>query len=145
MPHIGYRINMGRMCHDTFSVPLYAPMPMQATSETNAKGSNVLIDARRLSVLYPQAFRRGGSVRASPVSYTHLRAHETVLDLVCRLLLEKKNIQTKNAPVRSDVQKTTAPRTIRSTTIVQTTMYLVNRDMYIKSHNYRSTDHIKQY
>ncbi len=27
-----------------------------------------------------------------PVSYTHLRAHETVLDLVCRLLLEKKNI-----------------------------------------------------
>eukprot|EP00657_Telonema_sp_P-1_P001444 TRINITY_DN13686_c0_g1_i1.p1 TRINITY_DN13686_c0_g1~~TRINITY_DN13686_c0_g1_i1.p1 ORF type:complete len:100 (-),score=19.47 TRINITY_DN13686_c0_g1_i1:6-305(-) len=32
-----------------------------------------------------------------PVSYTHLRAHETVLDLVCRLLLEKKNkqLQTK--------------------------------------------------
>mgnify|MGYP003377308843 CR=1 FL=1 len=25
-----------------------------------------------------------------PVSYTHLRAHETVLDLVCRLLLHKK-------------------------------------------------------
>ena len=28
--------------------------------------------------------------RPAPVSYTHLRAHETVLDLVCRLLLEKK-------------------------------------------------------
>ena len=28
---------------------------------------------------------------SNPVSYTHLRAHETVLDLVCRLLLEKKN------------------------------------------------------
>ena len=28
-------------------------------------------------------------LRAEPVSYTHLRAHETVLDLVCRLLLEK--------------------------------------------------------
>ena len=27
---------------------------------------------------------------ALTVSYTHLRAHETVLDLVCRLLLEKK-------------------------------------------------------
>ena len=27
---------------------------------------------------------------SAPVSYTHLRAHETVLDLVCRLLLEKK-------------------------------------------------------
>src|SRR5665811_2514079 len=32
------------------------------------------------------------------VSYTHLRAHETVLDLVCRLLLEKKkNRNTKKS------------------------------------------------
>ena len=31
-----------------------------------------------------------GVRRRGPVSYTHLRAHETVLDLVCRLLLEKK-------------------------------------------------------
>ena len=30
-------------------------------------------------------------VVTEPVSYTHLRAHETVLDLVCRLLLENKN------------------------------------------------------
>ena len=30
------------------------------------------------------------SQRPGPVSYTHLRAHETVLDLVCRLLLEKQ-------------------------------------------------------
>mgnify|MGYP002682345261 CR=1 FL=1 len=29
------------------------------------------------------------------VSYTHLRAHETVLDLVCRLLLEKKKENNK--------------------------------------------------
>ena len=28
----------------------------------------------------------------APVSYTHLRAHETVLDLVCRLLLEQKKL-----------------------------------------------------
>ena len=28
--------------------------------------------------------------KVDAVSYTHLRAHETVLDLVCRLLLEKK-------------------------------------------------------
>src|SRR5665811_2241743 len=34
--------------------------------------------------LYKQA------IAGTPVSYTHLRAHETVLDLVCRLLLEKK-------------------------------------------------------
>ena len=31
---------------------------------------------------------------APAVSYTHLRAHETVLDLVCRLLLEKKKTHT---------------------------------------------------
>ncbi len=33
------------------------------------------------------------------VSYTHLRAHETVLDLVCRLLLEKK----KNNSMRTRI------------------------------------------
>ena len=35
-----------------------------------------------------------GSTWISTVSYTHLRAHETVLDLVCRLLLEKKKTST---------------------------------------------------
>ena len=30
-----------------------------------------------------------------PVSYTHLRAHETPEHIVCRLLLEKKNTMTK--------------------------------------------------
>ena len=35
-------------------------------------------------------------VKGRAVSYTHLRAHETVLDLVCRLLLEKKTPQCKN-------------------------------------------------
>ena len=33
--------------------------------------------------------------RAGAVSYTHLRAHETVLDLVCRLLLAQKKIRAK--------------------------------------------------
>ena len=31
-----------------------------------------------------------------PVSYTHLRAHETPEHLVCRLLLEKKKQKKKN-------------------------------------------------
>src|SRR5665811_2203903 len=34
------------------------------------------------------------------VSYTHLRAHETVLDLVCRLLLEKK--KQAESPIASN-------------------------------------------
>ena len=49
-----------------------------------------------------------------PVSYTHLRAHETVLDLVCRLLLEKK----KNNSA-SDRHSTLIPFNISQT--VQTT------------------------
>mgnify|MGYP003381550550 CR=1 FL=1 len=36
-----------------------------------------------------------------PVSYTHLRAHETVLDLVCRLLLEKKKNKTTNTTTKA--------------------------------------------
>ena len=36
---------------------------------------------------YHEPFLGGGAVT---VSYTHLRAHETRHDLVCRLLLEKK-------------------------------------------------------
>ena len=34
--------------------------------------------------------RKRGFYELESVSYTHLRAHETVLDLVCRLLLEKQ-------------------------------------------------------
>ena len=36
-----------------------------------------------------------GQLGLQAVSYTHLRAHETVLDLVCRLLLEKKKSRYK--------------------------------------------------
>src|SRR5674476_1559232 len=42
-------------------------------------------------------FALGGVVwliTLGPVSYTHLRAHETGRNLVCRLLLEKKKITT---------------------------------------------------
>ena len=38
----------------------------------------------------PDCYDQGG-IFIQAVSYTHLRAHETVLDIVCRLLLEKKN------------------------------------------------------
>ena len=38
-----------------------------------------------------------------PVSYTHLRAHETVLDLVCRLLLEKKKLYINTTPITLNI------------------------------------------
>ena len=43
-----------------------------------------------LTELVPEARGAVMSMGFGAVSYTHLRAHETVLDLVCRLLLEKK-------------------------------------------------------
>ena len=41
------------------------------------------------------------------VSYTHLRAHETVLDLVCRLLLEKKKRHMSCKQTRRSNHRTT--------------------------------------
>ena len=52
----------------------------------------------------------GGTVRRlrvhalTAVSYTHLRAHETVLDLVCRLLLEKKKKQRTPTTIPSYIK-----------------------------------------
>ena len=51
----------------------------------------------------------------APVSYTHLRAHETVLDLVCRLLLETKKKHKKKQKytrvVSSHNQRVDSPST----------------------------------
>ena len=44
--------------------------------------------SRRLTVPFLDA------MNITPVSYTHLRAHETGRNLVCRLLLEKKKTKT---------------------------------------------------
>src|SRR5659263_632509 len=58
-------------------------------------GTDVYQDLRRKSELVEwHAGRR--NERFLPVSYTHLRAHETRHDLVCRLLLEKKKKKNKH-------------------------------------------------
>ena len=46
-------------------------------------------------------------VKREPVSYTHLRAHETVLDLVCRLLLDKTNYYSTIADTLTNIIKPT--------------------------------------
>src|SRR5665811_73458 len=60
-----------------------------------------LLEDRELAIL-DNLYQRGlyritvfVDAEITAVSYTHLRAHETVLDLVCRLLLEKKKKNKK--------------------------------------------------
>ena len=56
-----------------------------------------------------------------PVSYTHLRAHETVLDLVCRLLLYK----TKHSTIYSDCRQLQHTNYQKSATIDTVTYTVV--------------------
>ena len=65
------------------------------------RGKTYLEEAAQLLPGQPEALHSLKELHAAKgewekvaVSYTHLRAHETVLDLVCRLLLEKKNTNT---------------------------------------------------
>src|SRR5450756_3254130 len=57
---------------------------------------NRIKQCRRVATRYDKlaanylAFIKLAAIRIWSVSYTHLRAHETRHDLVCRLLLEKK-------------------------------------------------------
>src|SRR5674536_98813 len=64
------------------------PLP-QAVSSPAAMSKTVpaALERRRRDLLVSTA-------RSAPVSYTHLRAHETPEHLVCRLLLEKKKPKT---------------------------------------------------
>src|SRR5659263_543708 len=62
------------------SIPSLSQSPLRGLSPSMPKGTSLYRDVKGAPRL------RG--LRA--VSYTHLRAHETRHDLVCRLLLEKK-------------------------------------------------------
>ena len=90
------------MCNSFFFLMMRRP-PRSTQSRSSAASDvykrqdlllQVLVHVLELEVLLArdlvQALDLGLEVVVA-VSYTHLRAHETVLDLVCRLLLEKKN------------------------------------------------------
>src|SRR5664280_2390261 len=76
--------------------PVTALAPPTAWAQGDGSGGPITGQAparrtRRSAALGFQRYLAGPSPdslqRHTPVSYTHLRAHETVLDLVCRLLL----------------------------------------------------------
>src|SRR5665648_555407 len=58
-------------------------------SKDERKSLQKMDDGRKPFVQKGVEFAKGNR-DLDPVSYTHLRAHETRHDLVCRLLLEKK-------------------------------------------------------
>eukprot|EP00657_Telonema_sp_P-1_P008702 TRINITY_DN30473_c0_g1_i1.p1 TRINITY_DN30473_c0_g1~~TRINITY_DN30473_c0_g1_i1.p1 ORF type:complete len:122 (+),score=67.77 TRINITY_DN30473_c0_g1_i1:47-412(+) len=84
-----------------WEVPCEIAMPCATQNELNLDEAKMLIKNGVVAVSEGanmptsnegvDAFLDAGVVFGpATVSYTHLRAHETVLDLVCRLLLEKK-------------------------------------------------------
>src|SRR5450756_3049723 len=79
------------MCIRDSSPP---PRPVDLETQKNLPRGRLRARSRRAILTRPSfstTYRRGqGLSRLGPVSYTHLRAHETRHDLVCRLLLEKK-------------------------------------------------------
>src|SRR5680860_1685587 len=67
----------------------YSKVP-SAQGLTGAQAARRLLDSAGLQDVQIEAASGRLSDHYDPVSYTHLRAHETDSYLVCRLLLEKK-------------------------------------------------------
>ena len=67
------------------SYTVFYPIPPQAATLAAIQGCGLLPQEKKIDLPIGDV-----NEHAIHVSYTHLRAHETVLDLVCRLLLEKK-------------------------------------------------------
>ena len=67
-------------------------------------GNTISLSQYKLDDRFYEINRKGVWLARTAVSYTHLRAHETVLDLVCRLLLEKKKITQS---IKSDCTNST--------------------------------------
>ena len=57
------------------------------------------------------------------VSYKHLRAHETVLDLVCRLLLEKKKLQSSRTNIHTTLTHHHTQRSLQPPTTTKYDTY----------------------
>ena len=71
-------------------------LPLAVFDPTQSNSLRAIVDS---------TFRVASRVRdRMSVSYTHLRAHETVLDLVCRLLLEKKKQRNTYSHTRKNTQ-----------------------------------------
>ena len=69
---------------------------MRIEEELKLDYSDVLFRPKRSTLKSRKDVNLLRTYRFKSVSYTHLRAHETCADLVCRLLLEKKGYKVEN-------------------------------------------------
>src|SRR5665647_3723765 len=77
----------------------FGPLPALRTSSSSTRNLGIGTDLRWCRCrTHPGPH---GGDRNGPVSYTHLRAHETDSYLVCRLLLEKKKKHELREPILS--------------------------------------------
>ena len=62
------------------------------TGANGTLGSEIINQLKKRKINYVGLYSKKTNITNynTPVSYTHLRAHETKANLVCRLLLEKK-------------------------------------------------------
>ena len=91
---------------------LYLIPEMCASFPFKAASSKCAVAPSKLAVAEPC-----NSLGLRSVSYTHLRAHETVLDLVCRLLLEKKTkIKKKTQKKKTKKNTNTSTDNVHSRT-----------------------------
>ena len=81
---------LGTVYYDADGTPATMAGTIQDITERRLAETSLRESEDRYRTLVEQQGEGLGVVDANAVSYTHLRAHETVLDLVCRLLLEKK-------------------------------------------------------
>ena len=98
----GLRLNrtlsIGLLIPD-ISNPYFAEIARNVEMAARREGYSVILcDSQESTQLEIESLallrdRKVDGLVIAPVSYTHLRAHETVLDFVCRLLLEKKKLR----------------------------------------------------
>src|SRR5450756_2961773 len=86
----------GRRSRDTTRPPGSSPMARAQRENDSSSPKDCTLGPPRTTRRAPRRDAITPSARsAATVSYTHLRAHETRHDLVCRLLLEKKKKKTQ--------------------------------------------------
>eukprot|EP00657_Telonema_sp_P-1_P000949 TRINITY_DN11953_c0_g1_i1.p2 TRINITY_DN11953_c0_g1~~TRINITY_DN11953_c0_g1_i1.p2 ORF type:complete len:123 (+),score=15.39 TRINITY_DN11953_c0_g1_i1:477-845(+) len=105
-----HRIRSGIVSNSSGRDCFWESSEATGTTDRPFGAETVPVDQRRASevtendeetVTVPDADSSDWALDVAPVSYTHLRAHETVLDLVCRLLLEKKKQNEERRRTRS--------------------------------------------